>query len=523
MNSQHSPLSRKEKYRALRRKRLKRWILLLLVAIVAGLSLVWWSMGDFQPFHLLHWAGTLWTQHLLTDSTPELEDTPAEQSFAPSVPEKNPADRLLHPGPEFLHDEHHELMGHINQLQDQLKQEDTKAEHDPADTDTDRDTDADKETPASAETSPAGQQHKPPAADQGALSARQNDQQELTFPEKKSPAADQKQPHNKQENRLTIRQYILHKGEQWALAHKVQPGETLHQLAVSYYQTSRFYDLISRFNGLTNPSQGLLAGQVIRIPTPLTWEHTVQQGETLYSISLKYYQSGRYQEHIARWNSITEPEKELKAGQVLSLYHPYIRIHQVEPGDTLYQISHAYYQLGRFQTLLAHFNELADADKGLKAGTNLYIPDRHIIETLNIPDDHSHVPNEPAHTGDYIHIELTKRTLTLYQDGKLVRTFPIAIGKNGSTPQGTFTIVNKVKNPWYLPDNIPGGDPANPLGSRWLGLSVPGTNGYTYGIHGTNNPSSIGQSVSKGCIRLHNADVEWLFKQVSVGTTAIIE
>ena len=50
---------------------------------------------------------------------------------------------------------------------------------------------------------------------------------------------------------------------------------------------------------------------------------------------------------------------------------------------------------------------------------------------------------------------------------------------------------------------------------RWLGLSIPSGN---YGIHGTNNPSSIGKAVSNGCIRMYNRDVTELSKTVPLGT-----
>jgi lipoprotein-anchoring transpeptidase ErfK/SrfK len=53
---------------------------------------------------------------------------------------------------------------------------------------------------------------------------------------------------------------------------------------------------------------------------------------------------------------------------------------------------------------------------------------------------------------------------------------------------------------------------ANPVGTRWIGLSVKG-----YGIHGTDNPRSIGYARSHGCIRLHNRDVEELFERVRAG------
>jgi len=73
------------------------------------------------------------------------------------------------------------------------------------------------------------------------------------------------------------------------------------------------------------------------------------------------------------------------------------------------------------------------------------------------------------------------------------------------TPRGTFTIINKQVNP------------GGPFGTRWMGLSQP-----HYGIHGTNNPASIGTAASNGCIRMYNEDVNELFNLVSVGTPVTI-
>lgn len=107
--------------------------------------------------------------------------------------------------------------------------------------------------------------------------------------------------------------------------------------------------------------------------------------------------------------------------------------------------------------------------------------------------------------------------LTLYDGGEVVKTFPVATGRSPSlTPEGSFTIVNKLVNPYYAKKNIPGGSPRNPLGPRWMGLSYGG--GGEYGIHGNSDPSSIGKYVSAGCIRLRNEDVIWLFDRVPVGT-----
>lgn len=94
--------------------------------------------------------------------------------------------------------------------------------------------------------------------------------------------------------------------------------------------------------------------------------------------------------------------------------------------------------------------------------------------------------------------------------------------KPSYTPEGKFKVVNKIKNRPYYTLNIPGGDPRNPLGNRWIGLNARETWGTTYAIHGNNNPKSIGGYVSSGCIRMYDDEVEWLYKQVKVNTTVII-
>jgi lipoprotein-anchoring transpeptidase ErfK/SrfK len=117
--------------------------------------------------------------------------------------------------------------------------------------------------------------------------------------------------------------------------------------------------------------------------------------------------------------------------------------------------------------------------------------------------------------------------LSLYDRAKLVRTFSVATGQSiYPTPKGVWHIVVKWKNPWWYPPvqddwakglkPVPPG-PANPLGTRWMGLNAPGV-----GIHGTDEPASIGYSASHGCIRMQVPDAEWLFDRVDVGTTVYI-
>lgn len=120
-------------------------------------------------------------------------------------------------------------------------------------------------------------------------------------------------------------------------------------------------------------------------------------------------------------------------------------------------------------------------------------------------------------------INKASNELAYYENNKLNRIFSVATGKSPSlTPEGNFIIVNKIINRPYYKDGIPGGDPRNPLGDRWLGLNARGTWGTTYAIHGNNNPASIGNYVSLGCIRMYDEEVRWLFEQVAVNTPVII-
>ena len=130
-----------------------------------------------------------------------------------------------------------------------------------------------------------------------------------------------------------------------------------------------------------------------------------------------------------------------------------------------------------------------------------------------------------AHT-PVIVIRRGENHLFLYRGTHYVRRFGVATGQAVyPTPLGRFEVVVKWKNPWWYPPNdawakgekpTPPG-PSNPLGTRWMGLSAPGV-----GIHGTNNESSIGYSVSHGCIRMHVADSEWLYDHVEIGTPVFI-
>lgn len=111
-------------------------------------------------------------------------------------------------------------------------------------------------------------------------------------------------------------------------------------------------------------------------------------------------------------------------------------------------------------------------------------------------------------------VSFTAHTITLYEGDTILKAWPVAVGKPASpSPEGKFVIVNRIENPvWYTPGKVVGPGRTNPLGTRWMGLSVKG-----YGIHGTNMPRSIGKDASHGCIRMRNQDVEELFGMVEPG------
>lgn len=111
-------------------------------------------------------------------------------------------------------------------------------------------------------------------------------------------------------------------------------------------------------------------------------------------------------------------------------------------------------------------------------------------------------------------VSLEDRKLALVEDGQVKKVYTVAVGKPSTpSPVGTFTIERRVANPVYHHNGktvAPGSH--NPVGTRWMGLSKSG-----YGIHGTNEPKSIGKAASHGCIRMAKPDLEELYALVKVG------
>jgi lipoprotein-anchoring transpeptidase ErfK/SrfK len=133
------------------------------------------------------------------------------------------------------------------------------------------------------------------------------------------------------------------------------------------------------------------------------------------------------------------------------------------------------------------------------------------------------------HRPGQVIVSFSDRRLYLVTKPGEAISYPIAVPREQSRWQGTLQVASKrVDPPWTptpamlrenpkLPPHVPGGHPMNPMGARALYLGA-----TMYRIHGTDAPWSIGQAVSKGCIRMYNKDVIDLYDRVPVGTRVTV-
>lgn len=180
---------------------------------------------------------------------------------------------------------------------------------------------------------------------------------------------------------------------------------------------------------------------------------------------------------------------------------PESKAYEVQSGDTLTAIG---IKLNTTQGLLIAANDITDPGR-LSLGQRLkYTPkDFRIV------------------------IDRSRRQLYLLDSEGIFKRYPVGLGRPGhATNLGKFKIGNKQKEPtWYRPGGgvIPPGSPDNELGSRWMPL-VPDEPGLPQdlGIHGTNDPPSIGKYSSSGCPRMYEADVQELYDLIVRSTPVFI-
>jgi lipoprotein-anchoring transpeptidase ErfK/SrfK len=135
----------------------------------------------------------------------------------------------------------------------------------------------------------------------------------------------------------------------------------------------------------------------------------------------------------------------------------------------------------------------------------------------------------PRYTAGQIVVSFGDRRLYYVTRPGRAISYPIAIPRDQSRWEGITTVSMKRENPSWtptpemlrenprLPSWVPGGHPMNPLGVRALYLGS-----STYRIHGTDAPWTIGQAVSKGCIRMYNEDVLDLYPRVNIGAKVTV-
>ena len=144
------------------------------------------------------------------------------------------------------------------------------------------------------------------------------------------------------------------------------------------------------------------------------------------------------------------------------------------------------------------------------------------------------IANAPS--GTSILIRKSEFRLYLLEDGNVVNSWPVALGKNAGqkrvsgdmkTPDGTFPIDEMLDASYWTHDFGDGkGEIEGAYGPYFISLDTSNLSGGAWdgiGIHGTHDPASIGTRASEGCIRMHNSDLLSLQKQISVGTQVTIE
>lgn len=213
-----------------------------------------------------------------------------------------------------------------------------------------------------------------------------------------------------------------------------------------------------------------------------TLPYNVNEGDTLLSIAVRF---GTDVEALLRTNPDVDPNN-LQVGQRICIAERFQEppmcstrnFYVIRSGDTI-------------RAVAASFE--VEAQEILRINPDINPRNLRVGQIICIP-----IAPSPIE----IIVNIGAKRLTVYKNGSIFREYIVATGKEETpTPVGVFEVVNKEI------------DPGGPYGTRWLGLSAKG-----YGIHGTNNPASIGTAASNGCIRMYNEDIEALFDITAVGT-----
>jgi LysM repeat protein len=209
-------------------------------------------------------------------------------------------------------------------------------------------------------------------------------------------------------------------------------------------------------------------------------------------------QNGDYisaQRELSRWfwqspESRSQIQKQLNEYSKVLYFSPqphFLEPYTIQPGDQLRVVARKY---GVSWEYLSKLNRV-DARR-IRAGQKLKVVQGPFAAYVN----------------------LSSYELVIHLNGSFVKSYRVGVGKDGTTPLGTFKVQNKVADPtYYGPEGvIAHDDPTNPLGERWIDI------GDSYGIHGTIEPDSIGKNESRGCVRMLNSDVEEVYDFLVIGS-----
>ncbi len=324
------------------------------------------------------------------------------------------------------------------------------------------------------------------------------------------------------------------------VTHTIAEGENLYRIALHYGLT---VDQLAAANGITDPTL-VYVGQVLVIPVPIgggaesvtlpaeqqpavenvevtSTKHIVQQGETLASIGRLYNVEWTT---IASVNGITDPNS-IFVGQELVIsgaaapaeVNPVESTpvettpvessaasqttHTVKANEGLGSIARSY---GVSWQAIAQANGITDPNT-IYVGQVLTIPN----PTVTPPADYSApAPTSVVDNGKMILVELSKQTITAYEDGVAVRSLLVSTGLPGTpTVTGDYYVYSKLPSQtmygpgYYLP------------GVPWVMYFYQG-----YAIHGTYWHNNFGQSMSHGCVNLPSEDAEWFYNFAPMGT-----
>lgn len=197
----------------------------------------------------------------------------------------------------------------------------------------------------------------------------------------------------------------------------------------------------------------------------------------------------------------------------------------------------------KFHTSVDYLNELnPDKIKAIKAGDTLRVPNVEPFELASVKemkpgsplaanDIEDETGEQPGESKTTVRIDSATNMLTVLEDSRLIAAYPVTIGsKQTESPLGNWKVRGVAMMPNFRHDKamlkkgersahfhiLPPG-PNNPVGVVWIALNKKGI-----GLHGTNDPDSIGRSASHGCVRLANWDVVRLAQKIKVGVPVAI-